>query len=402
MKFRVPPSLGHTMAEAIAICRDPRLLAWSLFIIFFPFYVVPNGLPQPAVWLLVVLMPSIFASWDGKLMTDTRRTLMALARFVLYAVIANLLWTVWVGKISVDLKDSFILSPLFYIFNLLLFFTILLLHRRYGLKFLWLTTRVILVSLGLQILVSLGGSSRMRSTNAFNEPNQLGYYGLLCACILLLGQRRTKMSTVAVLAGVTMASYLALLSASKAALASIAMLAIAILIGRLRTMIVAALVFVVLLVTPNPFSAALERAQERIDRDESHDFFEERGYDRIVNNPEYWVLGSGEGAYRRFKDTTVIGSHELHSSLGTMFFCYGIVGTVLFGIFMWFVMKRTPLQTWMVVGPAFAYGMTHQGLRFALMWVLLGVVVSLREEDKLAAAARKPVVRPVIAPKAAA
>ena len=37
-----------------------------------------------------------------------------------------------------------------------------------------------------------------------------------------------------------------------------------------------------------------------------------------------------------------------------------------------------PLSTpWIVVGPAFAYGMTHQGLRFTLLWVLLGIAVAL-------------------------
>jgi hypothetical protein len=154
------------------------------------------------------------------------------------------------------------------------------------------------------------------------------------------------------------------------------------LLGRLRTMIVAGLVLLALVFTSNPFSDAIDRTAQRFQIDQSLGFFEERGYDRIWNHPEYWVLGSGEGAYERFKDTTIIGSHELHSSLGTLFFCYGAVGLLVFLIFMWTVMRRTRLHAWLVMAPAFAYGMTHQGLRFSLMWVLLGVVVALRELDR--------------------
>jgi hypothetical protein len=384
MKYRLPVSLDHVVTEGLAVLRDPRLLAWTLFLVFFPFYVLENGLPQPAAWLLVILMPSTIIRWNGKLPNAMWKTVIGLVWFIVYAVIANIVWTMIVGKISISLKDSFILSPFFYVFNGMLFLTSLLLYKRYGLRFLWLTTRVIIVSLALQVLVSFVLPSKMRATAGFNEPNQLGYYALLASCVLLLGQRRTNLSRGLVVLGLMMASYLALLSASKAALASIALLGIVIVIGRLRTMIVAGLAFTVLILTPNPFSDALDRAQERIEKDESLDFFEERGYDRISNHSEYWVLGSGEGAYRRFAETTAIKSHELHSSLGTLFFCYGIVGTVLFMIFMWFVMRGTVFQTWLIVAPAFAYGMTHQGLRFSLMWVMLALVVMTRDLDRLA------------------
>jgi hypothetical protein len=380
MKFRIPPSLNAALAEAIAVCRTPQLLAWAIFIIFFPIYVLPNGMPQPASWLLILLMPATFGAWDGQLGRDTAKALFALLRFVVYAALANLLWSLVTLRFSINLKEGFLLSPLFYIYNALLLATMLVLHKRYGMRFLWVTTRAILVAVTLQVFLSFIIRTKMRASVGFNEPNQLGYYALLCACIILLCQKRTRLTTLQVSIGLMMCSYLAILSASKAALAGIGLLGAALLLGRLRTTLIASLVLLVLVFTPNPFSAAMDRAQERIETDEHLGFWEERGYDRILNHPEYWFLGSGEGAYRRFRETTAIRAHELHSSIGTLFFSYGIVGTALFAVFMWLVMRGTPLITWLVVMPAFAYGMTHQGIRFSMMWVLLGVVMTLRDE----------------------
>ena len=233
----------------------------------------------------------------------------------------------------------------------------------------------------LVALSAIVRTDSIRSALSFNNPNQLGYFSLLCACIFLLTMKRLKLGTLFVVLGLIGCSYLALISASKAALGSIALLGIALLITRLRTMVLAVAVLGVLALTPNPFSRAIARAEYRIETDNTHSLLEERGYDRIINHPEHWLIGSGEGAYRRFTETTVIGAHELHSSGATIFFCYGIIGVILFGMFMWLVVKGSSSRAWLIVLPGFAYGMTHQGLRFIFMWVLLGVVMAVRHDE---------------------
>jgi hypothetical protein len=99
----------------------------------------------------------------------------------------------------------------------------------------------------------------------------------------------------------------------------------------------------------------------------------------MAENPQHWFLGAGEGAYNRFKEISAIGAHELHSSLATLFFCYGIVGILLFLRFLWGTMSGAGIRAWVIVGAGLAYGMTHQGLRFRLLWVLLAMVAALRE-----------------------
>jgi hypothetical protein len=395
VKFRTPGTLRAALEQLGQIRKDIRLTLWSLIVILVPFYVFDSGVPQPADLLGFVLLPILVRSWNGRLPPALLGSLRSLGTFMIYVVVVNLVWSLAMFTFSINMKDGFLLSPTFYLFNGLMFFTFLLMFQRYGEFLLWLTVRLVLASAFLQLVMAFvlhGGAGR--SMVMFNNPNQLGYYALLSACLILLGQKRLKLSTIQITAGLAACSYLALLSASKAALASVGALGAVLLISKLRTIVVAALVFAVLIFTDNPFSAAIERAQHRIETDQSYGFVEERGYDRITAFPEYWVLGAGEGAYHRFIGISAIGAHELHSSMATLFFCYGIVGTLLFAMFLWGAMSGAELRSWLIVGAGLAYGMTHQGLRFRLLWLMLGMVCALRElatRERIARRTRKEI-----------
>jgi hypothetical protein len=387
VRFRIPVDLRGTLAQIRRILQDPRLMLWSLVVVLMPFYVFDSGLPQPADLLGLLLLFILIRRWNGKLRPSLARPLKSLIVFMLYVIGVNIAWSFLLLTFTLDAKEGFLVAPSFYIFNGLTFLAFLLMFQRYGELLLWLTARLVLISLLLQVALAFVVPRVVgRSIVMFNNPNQLGYYALLSASIVLLGQRRLRLSTIQIVVGLAASSYLALLSASKAALASIAGLGTLLLVSKLRTIVLMSLVFVILLFTDNPFSKAMERAQMRIENDKSMQFVDERGYDRILTHPEYCVLGAGEGAYNRFRETSMIGSHELHSSMGTLFFCYGILGTILFCIFLWRTTSGSGLRAWIIVAGVFAYGMTHQGLRFRLVWVLLGMVVALRElaiQDRL-------------------
>jgi len=393
MKFRTPATIRATLEQLSRIRSDARLLLWALVVQLYPFYFFDSGLPQPADALSLVLMIILLRGWSGRLPMPFIRPLKMLIMFVVYVFAVNFVWSFAALTFSLNAKEGFLLAPTFYVFNGLMLFTFLLMFQRYGEFLLWLTVRLVLVSSFVQVVASFVLRRAIgRSTVLFNNPNQLGYYALLSACIILLGQKRLKLSTLQVTAGLAACSYLALLSASKAALTSIGALGIALLITKLRTVVVVSLVFAALVFTDNPFSAAIEHAQQRIENDQSLSFFEERGYDRIAAYPEYWMFGAGEGGYRRFIETSAIGAHELHSSMATLFFCYGIIGTLLFSSFLWLTFWGAGLRVWVIVGAGLAYGMTHQGLRFRLLWLMLGMIMALRElatRDRLAARAAK-------------
>ena len=389
MIFRVPRTLRATLAEAGNIAREPSLLLWSLFLLFFPFYIFRSGLPQPADCILIVLFPMLLSRWNGRAF-DMAKPYKVLLAFTVYAFLINMIWSVVQMSFTIDGKRGYLLSPTYYLYNAVMLGTFLLMYQRYGLRFLWITARVTLVAVCVQVLLSFFIRSHgMRDALFFNKANQLGYYALLCACILLLGLRKLKMSTLQVTVGLVACSYLALLSASKASLGSIAMLGIVLLLSRLRTMLIACAVLAALAFTSNPFSRAITNAEQRIETDETRGIIEERGYDRLFKHKEYWLFGAGEGDYQRFvSDESVIGSHELHSSAATLLFSYGIIGVLLFSWFMLLALRGATLRILLVVGAGFAFGMVHQGIRFTLFWVMIGMTMSLCHLEREARRAR--------------
>ena len=372
----------------IAQLRDPVMFMWALYIVLFPVYIFKSGLPQPGDMLLIILAPLVLIGRRAKLPPAHAGVMRALWIFIWWVIAVNLGWTVILNAWTFKGKISFLWSPLFYIYNAVVFLVFLALYQKFSSRLLQVTAKLVFYTLLLQAVVAtLLIGTKLRTMGLFNSPNQLGYYALLSASILVIMQRRGYTSTIEVVIGSLAATYLSLLSASKAALGGILILAVVATIARFRTMFIVILVLVPLLVIPNPMLDALDRALHRIETDQSLHFMEERGYDRVLNHPEYWLLGAGEGNYKRFDDGALIGSHEIHSSFGTLLFCYGIVGIAMFGAFIWATLRRTGMRTWLLIMPSLAYGVTHQSLRFTLFWVMLAIIVVLRSEDRAARAA---------------
>lgn len=385
-----PTSLRAMLTALRATVRTPSLLLWALYVLLFPVYIFPSGVPQPGDLLVIIMTPVVFGGWRGRFDARTRRVVRALIWFTAYVFLSAIVWSLITGQWSLSLKHGFVMTPTFYIYNVVVFVMSLILYQQHGERFLWLTVKMVIVAALMQVAISLVFSrGNDRSTVLFNNPNQLGYYAILSASIILLCQRRLRISTVEATVGLLACGYLALLSSSKAALGCVALIIAFGIFNRLRTVLITGGISAILLTQGGPVADALDRAQARIETDKSFGFFEERGYDRITEYPEYWVLGSGEGYYKRFEDTTVIGDHELHSSAGTLFFCYGVFGTIAFGVFGYQVVRGGKFRHALMLLPAAAYGMTHQGLRFTLLWMMLAIYVSMKP-------ARKP--RPALVP----
>ncbi|HTE53098.1 MAG TPA: hypothetical protein VK698_19730 [Kofleriaceae bacterium] len=395
-RSRIPRGLQQLLVETMRVCRDPALLLWSLYILLFPLYVFKSGLPQPGDLLMVLLVPAVFMTGRNALFPAAIRPTRWLLLFTAYILLVNLVWTVVQDAYTLNTKDGFLLTCSFYIYNVTFFLCALVMYTRYRERFLWLTLQVTLASVVIQVLFSLvlarGGS---RGEVLFNNPNQLGYYAVLSASILCLGRRQLGLRTLPATIGLMCSSYLALLSASKAALGAVAILVVVGLLSNPRFIIMSLIAFSLLLVSSDRLTDAITKARNRIDTDESAGFFEERGYDRILGNKEYWFFGAGEGGYRRFKETTIIGAHELHSSAGTIFFCYGIIGTILFVLFSWRVVQGSRFRYILILLPASAYGLTHQGLRFTLLWVLLAMFIALKDYERKPARVTVKRARPI-------
>jgi hypothetical protein len=376
----VPRTARQIAVEVQRVLRDPPLLLWALYLFLLPVYIFPSGLPQPGDLLILLLLPASLLGWNGRMASTSSRPMRALGKFLLWCVLLNYAWMIILGKFGLFGKDTFLLVPVFYLYNAAILLSVLVLHQRYGDRFLWLTLNMVLITVVAQVVISfvVGGGSH-RQTVLFNNPNQLGLYALLSANILAFGRRRMGFGTLKSSVGLLCCLYLALLSASKAALAGSALLFAVCVLSNPRTIILVGLTLLALFSFPNPLTETMERSRSRVSEKQEVGFLDSRGYDRIWNHKEYWVMGAGEGGLSRFADTSVIGDHELHSSAGTLFFCYGLVGVVLFASFLLRIIEGTSLRNALLLSPALAYSLAHQGLRFTLFWILIGVFIGLKK-----------------------
>ncbi len=73
---------------------------------------------------------------------------------------------------------------------------------------------------------------------------------------------------------------------------------------------------------------------------------------------------------------------EIHSSVGTILFSYGIVGSILFLVFTWRLIRRARWRLLILLLPPLLYAGAHQGLRFTMLWTVLAVFVALKELDR--------------------
>jgi len=387
-----PRPLRGALAQVV---RNPTLLVWSLFLFSMPFYVFPSGLPQPGDILVLLLVPMSLARWKGRLNRPAARVLRTLLLLTTWILIVDWGWALWEGNFGLVGRNTFLLFPIYYVFNTLVFLVACVLYQRYGARFLWLTLTVVFVTVLFQVAASfvVHRGYGIRRVIFFNNPNQLGFYALMSASILALGQRKVSFGTLRVGIGLTACLYLALLSASRAAVGGIGILFALTILANPKRILVVSLGVLGLMSVGGPVARAIDGTEKRIesDRHPHMNFLEERAYDRILANKQYWLLGAGEGGTERFASTTMIGATEIHSSIGTVFFCSGFVGLSLFVAFLLRVARGAPLRSQLMLLPMLAYTFAHQGLRAQLLWVMLATFVAVK--DLRRSAPSKPATR---------
>lgn len=370
--------------------RNERLLP-ALFLVgvaLGPVYFLPSGLPQVgdwilAVWALLTLVTRIPVAFRTLKCAPTQLAVVLVA----YITVVSVAWAVNLNEINVAFQ------ALFYIFNLLVVWALVASvwsaeeHWRTVLRnALVLATAVLLVMFLLRF-----DPGRIRQTAGFNNPNQLGYYALLlfCTAFVVFGRRGWNSGRFWFVIGV--AGLMIPFSASLAAAAgfAVAVLGALLIMGWrhvVRFLPMAFLVALVLggaLVSTGLHNQLISQVQARIavaDR-KVDNLIDDRGYSRIVEYPEYVLFGAGEGARYRFGPQH---SHELHSTLGTLLFSYGIPGLATFLAMLWYVARRKTLGVWMLVAAPLVYSFSHQGLRTTFFWVLLFIVWIYGEERKKA------------------
>lgn len=354
---------------------DVWLWLWAIYLIVQPFYVFPKGMPQPSDVLALLIFGVCFVR-DGIGVPARVRASRALIAFVAWVFLVSAYWIVAVAGSGDGASDDIRVwrFPLFHFFNLIFFVGLIALFRRYGTRAFSWTFWGTQASLGLQVAAAFWTSLNVqqRATLYFENPNQLGYYALLAATLLVLCGKRCNAPSVAVVAGLLAAAFLNSLALSKAAGLGVLML-IGFLVVR-RPLVVVAMGIVLFAALQlgllDGLAARIEWRFAGLGSDVD-DSFDARGYDRLLLFPRYLVFGAGEGATSRFGLNM---SGELHSIVGTLVFSYGIIGFWLFARFTIYALRMVPGLDLLTLVPIAMYGLTHQGLRFRPFWVVLSVV----------------------------
>jgi hypothetical protein len=265
---------------------------------------------------------------------------------------------------------SLLKNTLFYAYDVVLFLTYLLLYSRLGEPLLKATVCSVGVSVVLQAVLSPLAPEQAFSRRAlfFNDENQLGYYCVLSGTIFVLGTRRFPVRLRYQVPVYGAIGYLTVVSQCRGALAGLAVLVVLAVLERpfRLLLVVTGLTAAYAALTLAP--AVVGKSGERLVTQGEYDTLSTRGYDRLLNYPEHVFFGAGEGAYGRFH-SELYGT-ELHSSFGTLLFCYGLLGTGFFTYGLFRIAKGDPKSALFVI-PAFVHGSAHHGLRFAFFWAML-------------------------------
>jgi hypothetical protein len=386
----LPPHVR--MPETQNAFSQIALILWGLVLLLTPFYVFPSGSPQPADFVLAVLIGGSLLLWGWQSYPNIIAATTWALSFFLLTIVVNLTFIV----VRQDL--TYLPAVLFMAFNAMTFVFALGVYAAQPLTFTKVTGNCVAGSLLLQAFLSLalGGVSRGRAHLFFNNPNQLGYFALTMATLLLVCGRRVKLLRGSLSAGLGCGLYLAALSLSKAALLGYALLGMIEwlrLTNRAKTRWAIAVTCVA---TAIALSGVMDRwlilsnvsARLQSVGVSSDDNLAARGYGRIVNFPQYLAFGSGEGEPSRW----VLGqAKELHSSWGTILFAYGLLGLSLFLGFLASTAQTVGFRKFVYLIPLFFYGLTHQGLREPLFWVTLAMVLLGAQTVGSADSQRSPV-----------
>lgn len=255
----------------------------------------------------------------------------------------------------------------------------------------WLMGSIVFAAVGVLVLGTgslVVGSERAVGT--FNNPNQLGYFGVLASSMVFILWMRGCMSQKWMLAAVVICIYLCILSLSKSAIASVALVPLAFFgvafhrsTGGFFMWATLALVVLYILaefgVLGNVYISDFAAYNRIVNAArESDSSLAVRGY-TVLAEANWWEVLFG------LSSQTVAdlrGGYEVHSTYMAPVASYGLVGG---GVFLAFLMnfnyrffRRFGMFAYIgVVMPMMLYGIAHNGGRTPLFWIFLGLATAL-------------------------
>lgn len=361
-----------------------------------PIYLFSSGTMQLCDYFLVLALLLLAAHQHLRLPIPSGcgSFLKLFAIILVYQAVVNVAWYMAVRD------DRMLVSILYYVFNFIALYTALWVYKLVGLE---RTIRGLTLGCFLGVLIAGIGAFASRGMGSrnmalFNNPNQLGYFGVIAltvlACFPKAFSRRQRVM-VAVLS-----AWLVIVSASKAAFLGMAGLAIAYSIfagerksvsALLRRIFLLLILFTIFylfffsensIITGNKSVMYLRRRIFRMNTESDSSLEEGRGYGRILETGVHFLWGMGEGGYSRFAALT---GKEAHSTYVNLIVSYGWFGFAAYVFFFYRIIRGkngATRRNLACLSGLLLYFITHNGIRNTLFWILLGTLLAVQLEEK--------------------
>ena len=378
-------------------------ISFLIFIFLKQFYILSSGGLQPSDLFFILS----FTIYIIKCIRDNSFKINTIDKYIILFIC--LLTIINMSYFMIYKKFDFLISSFYYIYN----FTVIILFRRL-LKdecFIKKLLKVLKLNLFTQIIIYLIGIGRYyestRYMGTFNDPNQMAFYIYILFMLIVIVSDILKYKVKALY--YLIAIFLIFETSSTGMLLGIGSFTliyatvnyvqikkeIKLNIKTLLSLI-GILIILVVISIPNMNSIVksiqdmpiLNRVDEKISEISGNNtssnnektIVKDRGLDKLLIYPEQILFGSGQGYYARFNKAYHMG--EIHSTLPSILFYYGIIPTIL--IILWFIknIKNIPLQVSAIYISLLIESFTLLNQRQPFFWMLfvLGHVYSNKRE----------------------
>jgi len=381
-----PAPFTRLSAPRAGTCAAPVVLGtmWCVAIALLPLYVGESGSVQPSHALMAIAALATLVRYAPR----ADRLFLLMAAFSIVVMGRCLHECLVTG----DLREM--LPGLFLLFNAVALVTLRgFLEQGHGMPFVraGILGALTVAIAGLAILdvrEAAGTGSRVAGT--FNNPNQLGYCSTCLLSLLHVLFLRGWLSRRNTALGVVATTFLTIVSLSKAALVANAVGIASTPIVFRRASLWATVGLLGLTILPVTIVGMLEHGSfddvpvvqrlKRIGQD-ADDSAEARGYGLMASS-DPWIILFGRGSTEVLDEL----GHEVHSSVGSVWVSFGAIGGLLFIAVMWewcrtLLARYGALATIAVAAPPLLYGLTHNGTRATLVWVLIATSLAGKAAD---------------------
>jgi hypothetical protein len=341
-------------------------------LLLFPIQIFPQGTLQIADFIILI---GIFIVLISKGLSIDNLFLKSTFIFVCYSLLVGSYFAIYYQDFD------FLKNPFNYLYCFLILIFIADLNKNN--VFLKVSLFSLFCSILIQIILFFKVGLNIQEGRfmiMFQNPNQLGFWALnviLFQIIIFINLQKTHLLSMIII--FLSSVFFVFVSLSQAAILSLFVLFVVLALYlfkfyKLYFIPLFILFFILIYNTHNSFSSNIfyENVQNRIENDllnenDNDNSFEARNYTRLIDYPQYLLLGSGEGKVSRFGNMDL---NEIHSTFANIIFSYGIIGFVIY-FFSFIEIYKYPFSFYSILLTCyFLFTLTHNTLRWPLFWVL--------------------------------